>query len=158
MGKKDKAHAPDAAASKVSGKAGKKRRAESEAAAAEDDDAPAAAPKVRLSVADSAPRACACEAARAGLLLVVTHTSSPGRGAPQTVLELFTTRIKESSAYFDRLVALIPAKFYLTPSAEEEERNVRVACVSARHSAVAAVSLCGPPGRLHLAWLSHACG
>jgi hypothetical protein len=47
----------------------------------------------------------------------------------QTLLELFTTRIKDTSAYFDRLVALIPAKFYLTPSAEEEERNVRALCL-----------------------------
>ena len=74
----------------------------------------------------------------------MTHSRFPAAVDlfPQTVLELFTTRIKDTSAYFDRLVALIPAKFYLAPSAEEEERNVRAVCLPAR--------LC--TWRLHLVW------
>lgn len=49
----------------------------------------------------------------------------PPRARPQTPAELFCGRVSEHSAFFDHLVSLVPARFYLP--AEAEPDSVRFA-------------------------------
>ena len=104
QGKKDYTQ-PDEAApeARVPKSVSKKRRSEdSEALAAPSDDAQARALAARRS-----HRACLAE--------------PPSRRRPlQTPAEAFCARVSEHSAFFDHLVSLVPARFYLAADGEPE--------------------------------------
>jgi hypothetical protein len=106
MGKKPKDAAPDAAAApeaRAPKSVSKKRRSEDSDALA----VPSSGAQVRVRVA-------VCPTCNG-------VAEPPGRClALQTPAEAFCARVSEHSAFFDHLVSLVPARFYLPAEAEPE--------------------------------------
>ncbi len=102
-------HRADGGAAKTP-KQGEKRRAE---AAPEEDAGPSSAPEVRR----RRPRARTRHEPP-------DPDGPPHCGSAQGPLESFVQDVREHSAYFDHLVTLVPAKYYLAPT-DDGESNVR---------------------------------
>jgi hypothetical protein len=122
MGKKDKQrHLDDGGAGGEKPSKKQKRAVEEQPPAVGKASAAQAAPTVRdnLPVTRMTQYVLRRPCSGADYALVVSLSQTPA--------EAFAANVKEHAAYFDRLVALIPAKFYLPPTEEQEEgqQNVR---------------------------------